>query len=95
MKKDIENIEQLLDETNRRYIVNGRVVELTRMETIVLKELINNKDIVITYDMLEVAAYGTITGACNGVRAAVSRLRGKLKGVLEIKTKYQIGYYIN
>ena len=84
----------MLDEKNRRYIVNGKIIQLTRMETIVLKELINNKDIVITYDMLEAAAYGTITGAWNGIRAAISRLRVKLKGELEIKTKYQIGYYI-
>ena len=80
----------MLDENNRRYIANGKIIQLTRIETVTLNELIKNKEIVTTYEMLQNATYGSI----NLVRNVIKRLRIKLEGILDIKTKYQIGYYI-
>ena len=83
----------MLDEKNCRYIANGQVIELTVKESYMLRILIENKNKVVKYNQLsmELNKSEDIKGC---VQTRMKRLREKLKGLLEIKTKYQIGYYI-
>lgn len=83
----------MLDEKNCRFITGKGIIELTRKETQLLAILIQNKNRVVTHKNLEEALYG-INGVRGGIPNRISVLRKKLKGVLEIKTKTSIGYYI-
>lgn len=83
----------MLDEKNCRFITGKGIIELTRKETQLLGILIQNKDKVVRHEYLEEALYG-IDGAKGGISARIGALRKKLKGVLKIKTKIGLGYYI-
>lgn len=83
----------MLDEKNCRFFADGKIIELTRKETQLLAILIQNKNRVVTHKNLEEALYG-IDEVKGGISNRISVLRKKLKGVLEIKTKIGLGYYI-
>lgn len=83
----------MLDDICWRYIGKNKIIQLSRNEVILLRYIITNNK-VSTYKMLEKELYGEITGNRKFIIAIICRLRKKLKGELEIKTKNQIGYYI-
>lgn len=84
----------MLDEKNCRFITGKGIIELTRTETQLLAILIENKDKMVTHKYLSEKLYG-IDGIRGGISARIGKLRRKLKGALEIKTKVGLGYYIN
>ena len=83
----------MLDERNCRYISASGIIELTRKETYLLAILIDNRDKVVTHEYLAEKLYG-IDGIRGGISARIGKLRKKLAGVLEIKTKVGLGYYL-
>lgn len=83
----------MLDEKNCRFITANRTIELTRMETHLLGILIKNRGKVVFHKDLEEELYG-MQGIRGGISTRISKLRKKLEGVLEIKTKIGLGYYI-
>lgn len=85
----------VLDNMQKLYYANGDVINLSRNDNIVLDLLIREKGKVVTFSMLEWALYHQITNnAASNIRTIVKRLRQKINGVLDIKTKRGRGYYI-
>lgn len=84
----------MLDDICWRYIGKTKTIQLTKSEVIVLKTILNNKNQVTSYAMLEEKLYGKSIEKRERIIIIINRLRKKLKGELEIKTKNQIGYYI-
>ena len=87
----------MLDETSGRYIAKGKIIQLSRRETRMLYYLIKNKHRIVTYEELSRFVY------CNyrydkyvrdSLLVLVHKLRAKIKGVLEITNKTQLGYGI-
>lgn len=84
------------DDENYRYIGRGKVIDLSVYENELLKELIANKGKVVKYETILLKIYGVddIKILYRAVTTIVSRLRKKLKGEVEIKTKNKVGLYI-
>jgi len=85
----------MLDEDNLRYIADGKIIELNRAETVVLSILIKEKGKFVSRYLLEWVLTHNIVGNRNYGATTIKRLREKLDGILEIKTKRGKGYYIN
>lgn len=84
----------MLDEENNRYICEGRVIDLTFLQTLAINALVRNKNKVVTYAELEREVYGEEYEEHNTIRTFMGRLTKKMKGSLEIKRRFKIGYYI-
>lgn len=83
------------DDENYRYIGRGKVIELSVYENFILKELIERKGKPIRYEELCKKMYKDMPRKpYDAITTIVARLRKKLKGEVEIKTKNQIGFYI-
>lgn len=86
------------DDENYRYVTKNGYIYLTPYENILLKLLLEQKGKVITYDDYLVFLYcekHLCISTLIAFKELISRLRKKLKGEIEIKTKYGIGYYID
>ena len=83
----------MLDEKNCRFITANKTIELTRMETYLLSILIENRGKVVLHEILEKNFYG-MEGIKGGISSRIGSLRRKLKGLVEIKTRIGVGYYI-
>ena len=84
----------MLDEYNQRYIADNNIIELTKAETEILYIFIKEKGKIVSNELLEWIIYRDITGDSKKVKGRISKLRKKLSGALEVKTKRQKGYYI-
>lgn len=84
------------DDENYRYIGNGKIIDLSVYENEILKDLIANKGKVVKYEtiLLKIYKVNDIKILYNTVTTIISRLRKKLKGEVEIKTKRKVGLYI-
>lgn len=69
------------DEENCRYISNKKIIQLTETDSYILKLLLENKGKVVRFKKQPYIQ--------------IHRLREKLKGEVNIKTKNKIGYYID
>ena len=69
------------------------IIELTKMETKILAYILKCKNRVASYEDLSIIIYSRPDKHEN-IKRLISPLRKKLQGVLEIKTKTTIGYYI-
>lgn len=85
----------MLDEDNLRYIADGKIIELNRAETVALSILIKEKGKYVSIYLLEWVLTHDIVGNRSYGATTIKKLRAKLDGVLEIKTKRGKGYYIN
>lgn len=83
----------MLDEESRRYILNDKIIELTPSETKILSTILKHKNRIATYDVISQELYGEEKNR-KTINRMVVPLRRKLNGVLEIKTKTTLGYYI-
>lgn len=84
----------MLDEENNRYICEGKVIDLTFLQTLAINTLVRNKNKVVTYAELEREVYGKEYEEHNTIRRFMCRLIRKMQGSLEIKRRFKIGYYI-
>lgn len=84
------------DDENYRYIGRGKVIDLSVYENEVLKELIANKGKVVKYETILLKLYevNDIRILYHALTTIICRLRKKLKGEVEIKTKNKVGFYI-
>lgn len=84
------------DDENYRYIGSGKVIDLSVYENEILKVLIANKGKVVKYEtiLLKIYEVNDVKILYNTVTTIISRLRRKLKGEVEIKTKRNVGLYI-
>ena len=71
----------MYDEENQRFITKNGYIELSYEENKILKALIDNKGKVVIF---EKAPY-----------IFIKRLRKKLMGEVDIKTRRSVGYYID
>jgi DNA-binding response OmpR family regulator len=80
------------------FITKNGYIDLSPCENFMLKFLLENKNKVITYDDFCVYLYCKKRYVIYDeyyFKSIISRLRRKLKGEVEIKTKHGIGYYID
>ena len=82
------------DFENRKYFDRKKYVELTKRENIILALLIENKMNITSYKQISIAIYNKKLQGRNyeNIVRIVSRLRKKLKGLLNIYNKYKEGY---
>lgn len=82
------------DFENRRYADKGKIVLLSKQENIILALLIENKKNITSYKEISIAIYNQKLQGRNyeNIVRLVSRLRRKLKELLNIYNKYKEGY---
>lgn len=82
------------DFENRRYFDKRKIVLLTKRENIILALLIENKMNITSCKEISIAIYNQKLQGRNykNIVSIVSRLRQKLKGLLNIYNKYKEGY---
>ena len=82
------------DFENRRYADKGKIVLLSKQENIILALLIENKKNITSYKEISMAIYKQKLQGRNyeNITRLLSRLRQKLKGLLNIYNKYKEGY---
>ena len=82
MKCTEKGSDPMHDFENRRYATRNGYIKLTPYENIILGFMIANKgELVIPYIINK--------------RIKMTRLKNKLKGEVEIKSKWGLGYYID
>lgn len=80
----------MYDEENWRYIGHNKIIQLTYREKQILDYLIENKNRVVKYSELMALGHPSYPA----VTRIINRLKKKLAGELEIKTRNSLGYYI-
>lgn len=87
----------MLDETDLWYYDKKQLVDLTPLEAKLLSILIENKDETITFEEIVLKMFENKSDVKiykNSIRMTVSRLNKKIGFSLKIKSKRNIGYYI-
>ena len=81
------------DYENSKYYDKGQCIQLTKRENIILDLLVKNKKQITTYNEIMQVLYnrGIYENHINLIRI-ITRLRRKLKGLLNIYNKYEEGY---
>lgn len=86
-----------LDNLKQTLIVGDKEIQLTYKEWGILRELIRSEDGIGTYEELCKRIYGyeeIDDFVRNSIRAAISRLEQKTKGLIEIRTIRKVGYLL-
>ena len=79
-------------------VIEGETIELSKMENIILEELLKNKNGVVKYEKLRELIYGDIEmDKCllQNIHLRICRLKKKLKGELKTRTIIGLGYRID
>lgn len=86
----------MLDEMQQRLYIDGKIIELTLLQTILLSVLVENKNKVVTYDKLAKILYGLPMDReiHQRIKTLVARTRKTIGNTLEIKTRATFGYMI-
>lgn len=81
------------DYENSKYYDKGQCIQLTKRENIILDLLVKNKKQITTYNEIMQVLYnrGIYENHINLIRI-ITRLRRKLKGLLNIYNKFEEGY---
>lgn len=84
------------DDENLRFYGKNGVIELTKMDNTILKELIKNKGKLVTFECFCKLIYQDILDCCyeTNIRINIFRLRKKLKNELYIQNIRGKGYRI-
>lgn len=85
----------LIENDRQKIVINGEIKDLTENEIIVLQELISSKNNFCTNNELcqKLYNYQYDKSTANSLRATISRLRKKLKGLIKIKSVHK-GYIL-
>ena len=88
----------MVHDFNRNIVViEGETIELSKMENIILEELLKNKNGVVKYEKLRELIYkDTEMDKCllQNISSRICRLKKKLKGKLKTRTIIGLGYRI-
>lgn len=86
----------MLDEINRMYITEDKIIHLTPLENRALSLLIKNKRSVVTNSQLCRAMYSCELDKYlkNCIHITIHRLKKKLEGEIQFITKSGMGYFI-